>query len=235
MKRVIEYILLFSLIMFFGIYAVYAEECDSTELAKLKIEADNIDITYELVDDLVDENDNKLDDYFLVTFSNISEDYFFTEVDVETKKRKIYSLTGQIENGKYSIIVRNPGQYNYEIYSEQCGSKVRTIKTNISKKNTYASDPLCKGHEDLDVCSEEYNSSELTTEEFTKIIEDATKKENEEVSQVEEDSTDNIEEKKNNVVFTFLKNNYLYFIGAFVVILIFIIYKIINKKRGLLE
>ena len=236
MNKYLKIGFLFAFLLLFGINNVYAEDCDATELKRIKLNADNIEISYILKDNLVDENGEKIDGYYLVTFSDISEDYFFTEVNSETKERRIYVLKGQVDNGKYSVIVRNPGKYNYEIYSEKCKSKVRTIKATINKKNSYSSDPLCDGHENLDVCSEDYDSSGLTKDEFSKIIEDAEKKENQAIEEKNgKDNKNEEKDNKDNAFISFMKSYYLYFIGVLVVVAIVITYKVINKKRGMLE
>jgi len=196
-------------IMFLGFSYVHAESCDANDIKRLKEIAGNIDITYE------DNNKGS----FNVTFDNISDEFSI----YGSSTGQLYILSNVIDN-KYVVKNYPSGNHNFEIYSISCDVKLKVLSVKIFKTNIYASDPLCKGHEDLNVCKVDFDTSSISREEFIKIING---------SESLDGITDANDTKHNNE----LINIYLSAIGGviFLIIIIMLVYTLNRTKKGELK
>ena len=220
------YLFIIFIFSIFLIPNVYAEDCDSTDIKRLRVLANDVDISYEYNDDIYDSDGFKIFDTYKVVVSNLSDELYVIESKTNLDLRS-YS----VNDGSITIDRLYSGNKSFKIYSKNCSNKLlKTYSIKLPEFNNYSTDFNCEGHEDIEVCQKFYDSSNIDYYEFMEMIE---KGDNEDK---DKDSTDtNI--KENNKFIEFIKDNYIYIsIGGGVLILIIIVLIILrHKKRGALE
>lgn len=203
---------------------VYAESCDSTDIQRLRVVADDVDISYEYNDDIYDADGFLIYDTYKVIISNLSDELYVIESKTNLDLRN-YS----VNDGSITIDRLYSGKKNFKIYSKNCDNKVlKNYSVNLPKFNSYSTDPNCEGHENLDICQKFYDSSNVDYNEFMKLIEK---------SDNENENKDNDNKKEDSKYIKFIKDNYIFIsIGGGVLILVIIMLIILkHKKRGALE
>ena len=201
---------------------VYAEDCDSTDIKRLRVLANDVDISYEYNDDIYDNDGFKIYDTYKIVVSNLSDELYVIESKTNLDLRS-YSVV----DGSITIDRLYSGKKNFKIYSKNCSNKMlRNYSVNLPKFNNYSTDPNCEGHEDIEVCQKFYDSSNIDYYEFMEMINNSDNK----------DADDN-KSKDENKYIKFIKDNYIYIsIGGGVLIIIIIVLIILrHKKRGALE
>lgn len=218
------YLFIIFIFAIFLIPNVYAEDCDSTDIKRLRVLANDVDISYEYNDDIYDSDGFKIFDTYKVVVSNLSDELYVIESKTNLDLRS-YS----VNDGSITIDRLYSGNKSFKIYSKNCSNKlVRTYNVNLPKFNNYSNDPNCEGHENLEVCQKFYDSSNIDYEEFMSIIDNSDRK---------ADDVDNDKSKDENKYIKFIKDNYIYIsIGSGVLIIIIIVLIVLrHKKRGALE
>ena len=205
-------ILLFSL----SINAVNAESCDSDDIRRLRVLASNVEVTYEPKDDC--------GTIFDVYFNNISDEFYIYD-----KQFGFLYSDFDIVDGRYQIPSEKKGKHIYVIYSDDCNEKLTSFSIDLYKENKYASDELCKGNENLDICKKKYDTCNMSYDEFKSILQ----------SSIKGDSNVSVDDDTNNIdyIIQFISNNYIYVGGGILGLLLILIFIIIRKrrKRGVLE
>ena len=201
---------------------VYAEDCDSTDIKRLRVLANDVDISYEYNDDIYDDDGFLIYDTYKVVISNLSDELYVIESKTNLDLRN-YS----VNDGSITIDRLYSGNKSFKIYSRNCSNKLlKTYSIKLPKFNNYSTDPNCEGHENLDICQKFYDSSNVDYYEFMEMINNSDNKD-----------TDDNKSKDENKYIKFIKDNYIYIsIGGGVLIIIIIVLIILrHKKRGALE
>ena len=201
---------------------VYAEDCDSTDIKRLRVLANDVDISYEYNDDIYDDDGFLIYDTYKVIISNLSDELYVIESKTNLDLRN-YS----VNDGSITIDRLYSGNKSFKIYSRNCSNKLlKTYSIKLPKFNNYSTDPNCEGHENLDICQKFYDSSNVDYYEFMEMINNSDNKD-----------TDDNKSKDENKYIKFIKDNYIYIsIGGGVLIIIIIVLIILrHKKRGALE
>lgn len=201
---------------------VYAEDCDSTDIKRLRVLANDVDISYEYNDDIYDEYGIKIHDTYKVVISNLSDELYVIESKTNLDLRN-YS----VNDGSITIDRLYSGNKSFKIYSRNCSNKLlKTYSIKLPKFNNYSTDPNCEGHENLDICQKFYDSSNVDYYEFMELLEKSDNK-----------NKDNDNKKKDSKYIKFIKDNYIYISigGGVLIILIIVLIILRHKKRGVLE
>ena len=201
---------------------VYAEDCDSTDIKRLRVLANDVDISYEYNDDIYDNDGFKIYDTYKIVVSNLSDELYVIESKTNLDLRS-YSVV----DGSITIDRLYSGNKSFKIYSKNCSNKLlKTYSIKLPKFNNYSTDPNCEGHEDIEVCQKFYDSSNIDYYEFMEMINNNDNKD-----------ADGNKSKDENKYIKFIKDNYIYIsIGGGVLIIIIIVLIILrHKKRGALE
>ena len=213
-----KYLLIIFMMFFTFDNDVNAALCDNEHIRELKVLAKKIDVSYEYIDN----SDKEIDDIFVinrynVTVNLISDELYLSEDNVDYYYK-------DYENGivKFS---RNAGNMNLIIRSKKCaGYKIDTINIKLPHFNTYSYREECKGLEEynLDVCNPWYQGT-ISDSSFKKTIDKYLYAN---------------EEEKNSLydkIINFIKVNYIFISCGILIILVFIVGLIINRKRSVLE
>lgn len=201
---------------------VYAEDCDSTDIKRLRVLANDVDISYEYNDDISDNDGFKIYDTYKIVVSNLSDELYVIESKTNLDLRS-YSVV----DGSITIDRLYSGNKSFKIYSRNCSNKLlKTYSIKLPKFNNYSTDPNCEGHENLDICQKFYDSSNIDYYEFMEMINNSDNK----------DADDN-KSKDENKYIKFIKDNYIYISigGGLLIIIIIVLIILRHKKRGALE
>jgi len=203
---------------------VNAAMCDKTDILRVKGEANNVNIEYELIQNK-DGSDN-ISGLFNIRIKGLTEDLI---VDEEKTGRSFSS--GSAVDGVITIKNVEGEKFVFKLRYKKCDNKVmRTIKINLPKYNEYSLHESCEGisEEELEICGKWYQG-ELNEEIFQKKI-----KEYQEELKLKQE-----QEQKENTIFKrivrFLLNYYIYIITAVVLIAAVITAIIVRRKRYSLD
>lgn len=219
---------LISIIILFFVFSmnVYAESCDTNDIKRLKVLANDVEITYVYNDDIFDSDGFKIYDTYKVVINNMTDELYIKETKTNTDLSNYAVIDGVL-----TIDRMYSGKKTFKVYSKTCDKSLKSLYVTLPKFNYYSTDPNCDGKEKVGVCQKFYDSSNLEYYEFLEII---TSYEN---GDVEEEPTDDNVDKIDNRYISFIKNNYVYIgIGGIVIILLIIVFLVLrHKKRGVLE
>lgn len=225
--KVCKYIVIITILLFNSINVVSADACDNDDIKRLKVIAENVEITYQYNDNIYDSDGFMIYDTYKVFINNMTDELYVYESKTDT------DLSGySIKDGLITIDRMYSGKKSFKIYSKACDKVLKTKYVTLPKFNYYYTDPNCKGRDDLEVCEKFYDSSNLEYSEFYNII---LNYEN------DNDKVDEDDDNKTNDKFTeylnFVKENYLYFgVGLGLLLLLIIIVIVLrHRKRGVLE
>lgn len=142
--------LVFSLVLFISFTSnVSAKSCDSDDIARLKVLANNIDYQYEYISDKYSHQ------LYKVYFNNLTDEIYIR-----------YNGYNYFENSL--SLEAASGTAKFYVYATNCfEKKIRTIEVKLPKFNEYSLSDECIdiGADKLDICSEWY-PNELTDEQF---------------------------------------------------------------------
>ena len=221
MKILKKFVLI--MVLTFSFTNMIKAECDDKTISNLKLQASNIEINYEHVDDLYSEDfDLKIVNLFDVHVIGLTSDmYILVEHDsiVDTYE---YS---NVVDGILNINKIDGGQsLKIIVYSTECNEKLKTFNISIPYYNSYYDSEQCAKYPDANVCNEFYEY-EMTYENFDKGINDYINKLN----------NNNEKDNQNNNLFSdilnFIIKNILYIIISLIVIAGTIVAIIVHKKR----
>lgn len=196
---------------------VYAESCDSTDIQRLRVVADDVDISYDYLDNYY-EDGFLVNGVFKITINNISDELYIVESNDNLDLRN-YS----INDGSIAIEKMYTGDKNFKIYSKECGKLLKSIRIKLPYYNSLYEDDVCKDYKDkIDECSKLTDSVYTYSDVYTAVNKNNVI------------TDDNNDEKRTN----FFNSKLFYTIcgGVLLFIVIFVIL-IINRrrKRGRLE
>lgn len=209
MKRLL-FCFIFLICYFFPFINTEAEICDDNHVASLKKLANDVEVSYEYIQD-----DNVVNIYNL-TFTGMINDF----IVIGDKKQYSYD---SFNEGILSIQKRY-GTYQFNFYSDACPNILLVTKeVKLPKFNTYSLTSECAKLKDydLDVCDEWYQP-EITDEVFYSMIDKYIDDDNEKIGLWGE-------------IISFIQKYYLYLVGAVALIIVIIIGIIIYRKRSVLE
>ena len=199
MKKLrLRFIVFLILIGFSFLPIGYAEECDYDYLKQLASVVDvHSEIDYEAVEvGLYSRN--------IVTLVGLNNDIYAI-----TDDGSVGFFYEDMVDGSIVKVIDNTSIENLELYSTKCPDKrLRVIDLNLKKYNAYSDFEECDGLEDeVDACSKFY-SEDISYEQLLKKIKD-----------YENDQANNENnENSNNTILEFIKNNFVFFVVAIVVI-----------------
>lgn len=214
------------LLLVFSIDIVNAESCDVDDTKRLKVLANNVEITYEYNDDIYDNEGFKVYDTYKIVINNLTDELYVVEGKTDTNFSNY-----AIKDGAIVIDSMYSGKRTFKIYSKTCDRVLKTYYITLPKFNYYSTDPVCEGKEDLEVCQKFYDTSNIDDIEFYDLVMKSDNK----------DGNDNIDDDFNKSLFSicldFVKDNYLFFSigGGLMLILVVVIFVLRHKKRGVLE
>lgn len=237
MKKVL--VCLLSVIL--GCLSVSAKTCSSEETSKLKREADNVKVNYEVIEENIK--------YETVDGEEFNQDVFETEGITEKIRITVYNITNNLfvlqtndrdnekitinysdtKNGNYSFDttdINSLMNYKFVVYSNlDCDlMELKTIDFVKPMRNSYYDYEVCQSHLDVPVCAK-YISSELEVSEAS-LYDYVT---NYKVSKGTPTIISRIDELGETNLF---RSNWMYFAIGGVVVIGVAIYIVIVKKRS---
>ena len=229
-------IILLLIVLFIGSSYVMAEDCDDEDIGRLKVLASNIDITYEKNDNYIDAETKEQFSAYEISFDNVSDEFYIYD---DTNNIDYYYI--DLEDGKYNIFNTLGGKTAFQVYSRKCEIVLKTFNINLDTKNEYSENSLCEGHSDLDICNPNSDTSNISEEEFYKILEENGIKVNDNNNDDNDDNNkqDDVNTENNNIfnkVIDFLTSYYIYIIGGLVLIVVVVAILVLrHRKRSVLE
>ena len=211
-------------------------ECTNDELRALRIEANNLQFEYELVEnEELGVNPTKY--YYKVKVSNVTKNLAIATDDG-------YYFYSDVDRNGYLLIRNNyfPGSKN-KIYIEassstNCNREELSTKTlSIPYYNEYSKRDECKGLEEYDICKQDIDVANITEEQFLKYIEDAKKDAQNKEEKKEKEEEQILEREENNNLVNFYNKNkkaiYIGLVGMLCVIILvsIVIIKVKDKKK----
>lgn len=215
-----RYFLLVIILVLFSLDNVNAVVCDSNDIVRLKELAQNVDVSYQYVNNVEDEAENNqvdnLDEFdgivsndiYNVQISNITDEIYIKDTNYNE-----YRLNDAVDGILH--FTTNSGTVTYYVYSSNCLDKLlRTITLQLDKYNIYADSKECEGisAEELAVCDKWYQG-DLSYSQFIKKIDEYNL----------EHSTDNFSRK------------YIYIVIGGGIVVAVVVWFIIRRKRSVLE
>lgn len=199
---------------------VYAEGyCSVEDINRVKNDIKNIKIEYEY------RTDTAMKGLFDIIITGVTDD-----VVIKENSKGWVHTSDSIVNGEIRLEAVSGSDFKFDIYYERCNNMlVDTINVNVPKYNYYSEFDECDGLDikEVKVCDPWYQE-ELTDETFM----DAIKKYND--SQKQEEKEENLHDNI-KLILDFIKNNYIYMIGALVIIGVIVSVIIIKRKRAQLD
>ena len=218
MKRIKLFLII--IFTFFGFASyVNAGVCDSNHIKQLKSLAEQVDISYEYLEDNGDNNDGD----FLVNVYSVSVNLISDELYINHDRNNYYY---ESNNGGLVKFITNSGKVKLNIYSSRCQNYlVKNIYLDLPKFNVYSYKEECKtlSQYNLDVCDKWYQGT-INDNIFYK-----------EVNKYLNKDTDKDNSFSFQTVIDFLGDNYLIVGGVLVFILMMVLAIIIYRKRSVLE
>ncbi len=170
-------IVLFFFLIVLNPLLISAEDCNSTELSKLKAYANSTEIKYFHVDDYTpteeDMNFGTVDIYnlFYISINNLLNNFYVVLDD--TGMILSYDKSLNVPNVAKSGYLVGGREYKLSFYAhanDSCNAKPLLTKTiTLPSFNYYSLDPLCKGLEDYKLCNIWY-AGDITRDEFVSKI-----------------------------------------------------------------
>lgn len=205
-------------------------ECKSDELQALKLEANNLQLTYELIHDEEASQNGGFEYYYNVFVNGYNE------------KIKIYYIDAFLDNdtlnknGKMKLYNDFPmgSTISIEIYGNEnskCNGQYITRKSIfLPYYNLYSERTECTEYKDYNICKPNTNTLNVTEQEFLNEIEKIKVKKTEFEKKIKP-----VELSKFEKIKEFIKNNLLLIaiIGLFIVLtLLFLMNYIIKKNKN---
>ena len=189
-----------------------ATTCDSKTIEKLKVIAQNINIS-----EAESRNgDNIIHNVYDIYISGLPSDF------IVKYQKKAYTLEDSNEENIVVIDSLSPGNKYLEIYSKSCDQRLETRTVELLKYNYYSESFECSNLEDqnIEVCDPWYQG-DIDEETFNQII----------------DSYKNKDSSNNSVIeilkaFIVENSRTLYIIVGAIIVIIIIIKIMIDRKRS---
>lgn len=217
-------VLIIMLVTIFGTKLTVYAACNEEESKQIQSRLDQIKITYEHIEGMLDSNNELVNGIFKVNITGLTEGL------VLYNPEKDILIVGN-DDGKFTKSGFIHGTYEFKLYPYdlECTTAYRTVKIDFPRYNSYSDSYLCNGIDSTKFlpCSKwyEYELDEKTFMARLKEYKDSESKKNHKTAEIISNTFKDF--GKNFVNFW-----YLYVIGLVVVILtvVFII-RYLNKRK----
>lgn len=192
-------------------------ECTDEKIAELKEQSNNIEVKYEYKDNLYNEDfDMSVVNIFDIYIYGLTDDLYINVSDDD-----LFYDSNNLVDGVLKIENINGGSsFKFDVYSNECAKKLKTINFNVPYYNSFYENELCKTRQDASVCSKFLNY-ELSYEKFKNEIEKYDKDKN--------PSNDGNNDTLN--ILNIILNNLIYIALGVLIIIIVVVFIVIYKKR----
>lgn len=216
------------IVTIFGFQSTVFAVCNEEESKQIQSRLDQIKITYEHIEGMLDSNNELVNGIFKVNITGLTEGL------VLYNPEKDISIVGNAE-GKFTKSGFIHGTYEFKLfpYDLECTTAYRAVKIDFPRYNSYSDSYLCNGIDSTKFlpCSKwyEYELDEKTFMARLKEYKDSEEKKKQNVIDI---TTENISNAFKDFGNNFVKFWYLYIIGlvATTLAIVFII-RYLNKNR----
>lgn len=216
------------IVTIFGFKSTVFAVCNEEESKQIQSRLDQIKITYEHIEGMLDSNNELVNGIFKVNITGLTEGL------VLYNPEKDISIVGNAE-GKFTKSGFIHGTYEFKLfpYDLECTTAYRAVKIDFPRYNSYSDSYLCNGIDSTKFlpCSKwyEYELDEKTFMARLKEYKDSEEKKKQNVIDI---TTENISNSFKDFGNNFVKFWYLYIIGlvATTLAIVFII-RYLNKNR----
>lgn len=216
------------IVTIFGFKSTVFAVCNEEESKQIQSRLDQIKITYEHIEGMLDSNNELVNGIFKVNITGLTEGL------VLYNPEKDISIVGNAE-GKFTKSGFIHGTYEFKLfpYDLECTTAYRAVKIDFPRYNSYSDSYLCNGIDSTKFlpCSKwyEYELDEKTFMARLKEYKDSEEKKKQNVIDI---TTENISNAFKDFGNNFVKFWYLYIIGLVVTTLaIVFIIRYLNKNR----
>ena len=216
------------IVTIFGFKSTVFAVCNEEESKQIQSRLDQIKITYEHIEGMLDSNNELVNGIFKVNITGLTEGL------VLYNPEKDISIVGNAE-GKFTKSGFIHGTYEFKLfpYDLECTTAYRAVKIDFPRYNSYSDSYLCNGidYTKFLPCSKwyEYELDEKTFMARLKEYKDSEEKKKQNVIDI---TTENISNAFKDFGNNFVKFWYLYIIGLVVTVLaIVFIIRYLNKNR----
>ncbi|MCI6002006.1 MAG: hypothetical protein MRZ37_02500 [Tenericutes bacterium] len=221
-------VLMIMIVTIFGFKSTVFAVCNEEESKQIQSRLDQIKITYEHIEGMLDSNNELVNGIFKVNITGLTEGL------VLYNPEKDISIVGNAE-GKFTKSGFIHGTYEFKLfpYDLECTTAYRAVKIDFPRYNSYSDSYLCNGIDSTKFlpCSKwyEYELDEKTFMARLKEYKDSEEKKKQNVIDI---TTENISNAFKDFGNNFVKFWYLYIIGlvATTLAIVFII-RYLNKNR----
>ena len=221
-------VLMIMIVTIFGFKSTVFAVCNEEESKQIQSRLDQIKITYEHIEGMLDSNNELVNGIFKVNITGLTEGL------VLYNPEKDISIVGNAE-GKFTKSGFIHGTYEFKLfpYDLECTTAYRAVKIDFPRYNSYSDSYLCNGIDSTKFlpCSKwyEYELDEKTFMARLKEYKDSEEKKKQNVIDI---TTENISNAFKDFGNNFVKFWYLYIIGLVVTTLaIVFIIRYLNKNR----
>ena len=221
-------VLMIMIVTIFGFKSTVFAVCNEEESKQIQSRLDQIKITYEHIEGMLDSNNELVNGIFKVNITGLTEGL------VLYNPEKDISIVGNAE-GKFTKSGFIHGTYEFKLfpYDLECTTAYRAVKIDFPRYNSYSDSYLCNGIDSTKFlpCSKwyEYELDEKTFMARLKEYKDSEEKKKQNVIDI---TTENISNAFKDFGNNFVKFWYLYIIGLVVTVLaIVFIIRYLNKNR----
>ena len=221
-------VLMIMIVTIFGFKSTVFAVCNEEESKQIQSRLDQIKITYEHIEGMLDSNNELVNGIFKVNITGLTEGL------VLYNPEKDISIVGNAE-GKFTKYGFIHGTYEFKLfpYDLECTTAYRAVKIDFPRYNSYSDSYLCNGIDSTKFlpCSKwyEYELDEKTFMARLKEYKDSEEKKKQNVIDI---TTENISNAFKDFGNNFVKFWYLYIIGLVVTVLaIVFIIRYLNKNR----
>ena len=221
-------VLMIMIVTIFGFKSTVFAVCNEEESKQIQSRLDQIKITYEHIECMLDSNNELVNGIFKVNITGLTEGL------VLYNPEKDISIVGNAE-GKFTKSGFIHGTYEFKLfpYDLECTTAYRAVKIDFPRYNSYSDSYLCNGIDSTKFlpCSKwyEYELDEKTFMARLKEYKDSEEKKKQNVIDI---TTENISNAFKDFGNNFVKFWYLYIIGLVVTVLaIVFIIRYLNKNR----
>lgn len=216
------------IVTIFGFKSTVFAVCNEEESKQIQSRLDQIKITYEHIEGMLDFNNELVNGIFKVNITGLTEGL------VLYNPEKDISIVGNAE-GKFTKSGFIHGTYEFKLfpYDLECTTAYRAVKIDFPRYNSYSDSYLCNGIDSTKFlpCSKwyEYELDEKTFMARLKEYKDSEEKKKQNVIDI---TTENISNAFKDFGNNFVKFWYLYIIGlvATTLAIVYII-RYLNKNR----
>lgn len=216
------------IVTIFGFKSTVFAVCNEEESKQIQSRLDQIKITYEHIEGMLDSNNELVNGIFKVNITGLTEGL------VLYNPEKDISIVGNAE-GKFTKSGFIHGTYEFKLfpYDLECTTAYRAVKIDFPRYNSYSDSYLCNGIDSTKFlpCSKwyEYELDEKTFMARLKEYKDSEEKKKQNVIDI---TTENISNAFKDFGNNFVKFWYLYIIGLVVTVLAIVyIIRYLNKNR----